>query len=66
MDNSDESIDKLIKILKLIPNKEQTLENFIEQIYIDNINKAQKETEDKIDIEIKQSKTLLQNIKEKL
>ena len=66
MDNFDNSLDNLIAILNKVPNKEQTLEEFIEQIYANNLKKCQDEAEKSIEMEIKQTKMLLQNIKEKI
>ena len=66
MDNFDDSIDNLIAMLNQVPNKEQTLKSFIEQIYASNLKKCQDETEKSIEMEIKQTKMLLQNIKEKI
>ena len=66
MDNFDNSLDNLITMLNKVPNKEQTLEELIEQIYANNLKKCQDETEKSIEMEIKQTKMLLQNIKEKV
>ena len=66
MDNFDNSLNNLIAMLNKVPNKEQTLEAFIEQIYANNLKKCQDETEKSIEMEIKQTKMLLQNIKEKI
>ena len=62
MEQTDDSIDKFINFLKGIENKEQTLDDLIEQIYNNNLNKAYNTTEKYIQIEISQTKKLLETI----
>ena len=66
MEQFDDSIDKLIKELKEIKNKEQTLDEVIEQIYQNNLNKSFENTDKYIKIEIIQTKNLLEEIRQKL
>ena len=66
MEQSNNSIDKLIKVLKEINNKEQTLDEVIEQIYQNNINKSFQNADKYIRQEIIQNKNFLEEIKTKI
>ena len=66
MSQSNESIDELIEYLKGIKNKEITLNELIEQIYLNNLNKSFRTTEKYIQTEIIQSKSLLEAVRQNL
>ena len=66
MEQSNYQIDKLLTVLKEINNKEQTLDEVIEQIYQININKSFQNAEKYIKQEIIQSQNFLEEIKSKL
>ena len=66
MEQSNYQIDKLLTVLKEINNKEQILDEVIEQIYQININKSFQNAEKYIKQEIIQSQNFLEEIKSKL
>ena len=66
MEQTDDSIDKFINFLKGIENKEQTLDEAIEQIYNNNLNKAYENADKYIQKEINQTKNLLEIISKNL
>ena len=66
MEQSNYQIDKLLTVLKEINNKEQILDEVIEQIYQININKSFQNADKYIKQEIIQSQNFLEEIKSKL
>ena len=63
MENLNVSIEKLMKTLYEIPNKEQTIDNLIETLYQNNIMEALRKTDFFIKNEINENQKLLLNIK---
>ena len=66
MEQTDDSIDKFINFLKGIENKKQTLDDVIEQICNNNLNKAYESADTIIQTEINQTKNLLDYIRQNL
>ena len=63
MNKTNDSIDKLIEVLSEIPNKEQTIDNFIETIFTKNVQETFGKTDSYLKNEIDQNKKLLLFIK---